>query len=99
VVENPHSSRVTKPESRVAQAKGATTVTIFAGEKPTGGYTVEVTGVDRRGGTCTVRHKVDPPPPDAMVTQALTYPSTTIRITPACREVKLDPPLPGLAEK
>jgi hypothetical protein len=91
VVEVPSAARVKKPEFRVAQAKGATTVSIFAGEKPTGGYSVEVTGVDRRGGTCTVRYKIEPPPADAMVTQALTYPSTAIRITPTCREVKLDP--------
>jgi hypothetical protein len=99
VVDVPSSIRVTKPEFRVAQAKGATTVSIFAGEKPTGGYSIEITGVDRTGGNCIVRYRIVPPDPDMMVTQALTYPAVAVRITPACREVKLDPPLPGLAEK
>ena len=99
VVENPSPARVTKAEFRVAQGKGDTTVTIFAGEKPTGGYTVKVSGVDRQGGTCMVRYQIEPPPRDAMVTQALTYPSLSIRITPACKDVKVDPALPSLPKE
>lgn len=99
VLDRPPNARVSKPEFRVTQARGATIVTILAGEKPTGGYAVEVITVERAGNTCTVRYKVEAPAPDAMVTQALTYPATAIRISPPCSEIKLDPPLPRGAVK
>lgn len=44
-------------------------IAAFAGVKKTGGYTI---GIDRTDGKLTVR--VNPPPPDAIVTQALTRP-------------------------
>jgi hypothetical protein len=78
----------------VEQEPEATLVSVFAGQKPTGGYVVTVTGVDRLDTVCTVRYRVESPPADMMVTQALTYPAATVRITPACKEVKVAPPLP-----
>lgn len=47
---------------------------VFWGERPTGGYTVEVLSARLAGDQVTVEVALKPPPPDAMVAQALTYP-------------------------
>ncbi|HKH11101.1 MAG TPA: protease complex subunit PrcB family protein [Rubrobacter sp.] len=44
------------------------------GERPTGGYSVAVAGARAEGDRVTVRLSLEDPPPDAMVTQSLTYP-------------------------
>ncbi|HJQ28969.1 MAG TPA: protease complex subunit PrcB family protein [Rubrobacter sp.] len=46
----------------------------YWGEKPTGGYSLAVESARLEGNLATVRLKLKEPPPDAMVTQALTYP-------------------------
>lgn len=46
----------------------------YWGEKPTGGYSLAVESARLEGNLVTVRLKLKEPPPDAMVTQALTYP-------------------------
>ena len=46
----------------------------YWGEKPTGGYSLAVESARLEGDRLTVRLKLKEPPPDAMVTQALTYP-------------------------
>lgn len=44
------------------------------GEQPTGGYSVGVAGARVEGDRVTVRLSLEDPPPDAVVTQSLTYP-------------------------
>lgn len=46
----------------------------FWGEKPTGGFTVDFLGVRRVEDRLEIRLALRKPPPDAVVTQALTYP-------------------------
>lgn len=46
----------------------------YWGEKPTGGYSLAVESARLEGDQVTVRLRLKEPPPDAMVTQALTYP-------------------------
>jgi hypothetical protein len=46
----------------------------YWGEKPTGGYSLAVESARLEGDLVTVRLRLEEPPPDAMVTQALTYP-------------------------
>lgn len=72
-------------------------VTIHAGRKPTGGYTVKVLRVVRDGARCTVHYAVIPPPADAMVTQVLTYPAVSVSIPASCAEVAVQPPVPRAA--
>jgi len=95
VVDRPVEEETAEPQYRVANEAGATLVSIYAGQKPTGGYAVEISGVDRQGHTCIVRYRIDAPASDAIVTQALTYPGASVRISPACPDVKVDPPLAG----
>jgi hypothetical protein len=54
---------------------------ISLGEKPTGGYSIEITEVaDIENGKATVRYREAAPAPDAMVTQAIAYPYVVLKI-------------------
>lgn len=53
---------------------------IAAGEKPTGGYDVEVVSVGDSEGKVEVVYRVTSPAADAMVTQALTYPVKVLKV-------------------
>ena len=60
-----------------AQIRGSgegTYLVVYAGRRPTGGYSVGVAGARVEGDRVTVRVSLEDPPPDAMVTQSLTYP-------------------------
>lgn len=59
---------------RVPEAGEGTYLAAFWGEKPTGGYTMEILGARLEGDQIVVRLALKNPPPDAMVSQALTYP-------------------------
>jgi hypothetical protein len=61
-----------------------TVVVVFAGERPTGGWSVRVTGVDKRGSSCAVRYEVKGPPRGAMVTQVITHPYAVILLMGKC---------------
>ncbi len=49
-------------------------VAVFAGSRPTAGYEVEITGIDKRDAEIVVTWRERRPPPDAMVAQVLTAP-------------------------
>jgi hypothetical protein len=65
------------PEDLGAQIQGSgdgTYIVAYGGQKPTGGYSVGVAGAEVEGDRVTVRVSLEDPPPDAIVTQSLTYP-------------------------
>lgn len=64
-------------------------VLIGAGERPTGGYSVEVTSVVGKEDSILVDAKVNAPKPDEMVVQAITHPSVLIKISKDSRKVEL----------
>ncbi len=64
-------------------------ILIGAGERPTGGYSVEVTSVVGKEDSILVDAKVNAPKADEMVTDAITYPSALIRISKDSRNVEL----------
>lgn len=74
-------------------------VAIFAGQKPTAGYSVQVQkvsddsqpGQPSRG---TVHYRIIAPPPDAFLAQVLTYPFVLIRVEKRFAMLEFDPPLP-----
>jgi len=82
--DGPHEPRVVLAPSAEALARdlGAqirgsgegTYLVVYAGQRPTGGYSVGVAGARVEGGRVTVRVSLEDPPPDAVVTQSLTYP-------------------------
>jgi hypothetical protein len=53
---------------------------IAAGERPTGGYAVAVKSIRRDGEAIVVDAPVNSPPPDAMVTQAITSPYVVVAV-------------------
>jgi len=59
---------------KVADTGEGTYLAAFWGEKPTGGYSLEIRSARAAGNRVTIRLALREPPPDAMLTQALTYP-------------------------
>ncbi|PKL76804.1 MAG: hypothetical protein CVV27_08425 [Candidatus Melainabacteria bacterium HGW-Melainabacteria-1] len=57
-----------------------TVLAVFAGERPTGGYTARITSVKRLNKVLTVRYRVDAPAPNTPTTQILTYPAHLVTI-------------------
>jgi hypothetical protein len=53
---------------------------LFLGDKPTGGYDVQISRVERRNDALTIYYQEKSPLPGAMVTQALTQPFHIVRI-------------------
>ena len=52
----------------------------FLGEKPTGGYDIEITGVLEQNDYIEVLIKIDEPDPDEMVAQVITSPCHIIKL-------------------
>jgi hypothetical protein len=63
-----------KFQAQTRKDNGLLYILITYGEKPTGGYAVEITGVEEKADRLVVTVKFTEPGPDDMVTQALTYP-------------------------
>lgn len=61
---------------------------IAAGERNTGGYSIKVTEESLEGKDLTLSYKVLAPGPDDIVTQAITYPYVTIKITEEVENVE-----------
>lgn len=63
-----------------ANTKGTIDFTLSWGEKKTGGYSVKITKVAQSGKELRISYKLTSPAPDAIVTQALTYPKDTVNL-------------------
>ncbi|MBB5233356.1 protease complex subunit PrcB family protein [Deinococcus budaensis] len=66
-----------------------TVVGVFLGQRPTGGYSVRVTGASGQGETLTLTVEVRAPGAGAITTQALTSPWTLVRVPGSFRDVRL----------
>ena len=60
--------------AEIPDTGGGTYFISYWGEKPTGGYSLGVGSARIEGDEVTVRLALEEPPPDAILTQALTYP-------------------------
>jgi len=69
-------------------------VVATAGAKPTGGYRVEILGLEARDGTLTVKWKLHSPKPGSIVTQAFTHPGEAVLVEKFEGKVTFDPPAP-----
>lgn len=66
---------------QLVQENGKTYVIISAGQRPTGGYQVDLTSITKdKNGKWTIHASVKKPGPGTMVTQVLTYPSMVISL-------------------
>jgi hypothetical protein len=69
-----------------------TAVFLFGGQRPTGGYALDVRGVTLEGDTLVVDAGVQGPPAGSMSTQALTFPYAVIAVpSRAIRNVRWTP--------
>ncbi len=59
----------------------ASVVTVFQGQKATGGYGIAIAGATLEGGTLTVRVTVREPSPGSVTSQALTSPFASVIVT------------------
>lgn len=76
-----HSSIETNPPPPPAiDLNKEIVIGVFLGEKPTGGYDVEIVSVERSDGTLTVSFKEKSPQPGGITTQAFTQPFHIVRI-------------------
>ena len=53
---------------------------VFSGERPTGGYQVEITRTERTNTGLTVYYREEKPPADALVIQVIRQPYHLIRL-------------------
>ncbi|WIV12323.1 protease complex subunit PrcB family protein [Proteiniborus sp. MB09-C3] len=74
-------------------------ILVGAGEEPTGGYSVEITSVVGKEDSISVDAKVNAPTPEQMVTEAITYPNTLIRISKDSRKVEFGEFLKAVVEE
>ena len=62
---------------------GRVLVAVFQGQQNTGGYSVQITAIERNGDQLVVRATFGVPASDAMVTQVLTSPAHIVSIASA----------------
>lgn len=62
-------------------------VVVFAGERPSGGWSVKLTRIEKTGGSCKIDYEVKGPPRGAMVTQVFTHPYAVALVKGVCDSV------------
>lgn len=66
----------------------STVAGVFLGSRPTGGYAVEITAVERDGDDVIVVYRETKPDPNAMVTQVLSSPYHLVRFERVSGQVR-----------
>jgi hypothetical protein len=74
-------------------------IVISAGQKPTGGYSVEVKSLEVKDGKLVVNWKLNSPAPGSIVAQVITHPGLTILVDRFDGDVVFDPKTPAVAKK
>lgn len=64
----------------VVESEGATYALLSAGEKPTGGYSIEVLNITELAGRVQIHAAVNAPPSGVNVIQMITYPSIVVKL-------------------
>jgi hypothetical protein len=83
-----------------AQIRGSgegTYLVVYGGPRQTGGYSVGVAGARVEGDRVTVRISLEDPPPDAIVTQSLSYPYEISVLRGLSAEARVSPSWTGRA--
>jgi len=71
---------VEQPKAPHVDFTKSTVIGVFLGSRSTGGYTVEIIGIEREGDHLVVTWREVKPSPDVMVTQAFTAPYHLVTI-------------------
>jgi len=69
-------------------------IAIYAGEKPTGGYSIELKSLEVKDKKLVVHWNLKSPGPDDIVTQAITHPALVLLVDRFDGEVVFDPAPP-----
>lgn len=87
---------------RALDAAREMAVAIGLGQKPTGGYEVEILGAREQDGALVVEYRESAPAPDMMVTQALTTPWSIALVARSTLPVKwqrIGPPASAVRQR
>ncbi|MCA1753563.1 MAG: protease complex subunit PrcB family protein [Spirochaeta sp.] len=76
-----HSGRSPVPETPDIEFETMQIAAVFAGEKPSGGYSIEVTAMQHEDEHLTIYYQEQSPAPGDIVTQALTQPYHIVQFT------------------
>lgn len=76
-------ARIAQLVSGATAPAGSVLVAAFQGQQMTGGYTIHITAIERRGDQLVVRATLTAPGPGAIVTQVLTSPAHVVAIASA----------------
>ena len=72
-------------EPPVIDFKKQTVVFLYAGQKMTGGFSIKVKSVKKRGNDTVIDASIEGPPAGGMVTQAITHPFAVLAIPKSTR--------------
>lgn len=86
---NDHWSAAGQDAPRALDPAREMAIVVFLGERRTGGYLVEITGVESSAEGLIVTTRESAPPPGAMVTQALTQPWALALVPASDRPVRV----------
>lgn len=77
------------------------TLVIYGGQQNTGGYSLTLDGITKSSDATTINATFNGPPPDSMLTQALTYPTLLIpfRADPGTHSIELNWDHPNSARR
>ncbi len=70
-------------------------IVVYGGERPTGGFSVEVKSLEVKDGKLIIHWKLNAPGADDIVAQVITYPSQTILVDRFEGKVEFDPASPA----
>jgi protease stability complex PrcB-like protein len=76
-------AKITQRVPGATSSAGRVLVAVFQGQQNTGGYSVQITAIERSGDQLVVRATFVVPGPGAMVTQVLTSPAHVVSIAAA----------------
>jgi len=76
-------AKITQRVPGATSSAGRVFVAVFQGQQNTGGYSVQITAIERNGDQLVVRATFGVPAPGAMVTQVLTSPAHVVSIAAA----------------
>jgi hypothetical protein len=76
-------AKITQRVRGATSSAGRVLVAVFQGQQNTGGYSIEITAIERKGDQLVVRATFGVPDPGAMVIQVLTSPAHVVSIAAA----------------
>jgi len=77
---NQHAGEGREGDKPAVDFTKSTVVGVFMGSRPTGGYNIEITSIEKEGNDLVVTYREQNPPSGAMLSQALSMPFHVVKI-------------------